>query len=64
MVLVSFLRMMNISFPNCSLSININIVKKGDFMCCGRSSGKSKTKGKSGVVKKKPIKQENKEEKK
>jgi len=33
-------------------------------MCCGRSSGKSKTKGKSGVVKKKPIKQENKEEKK
>jgi hypothetical protein len=31
-VLVSFLRMMNISFPNCSLSININIVKKGDFI--------------------------------
>lgn len=37
-------------------------------MCCGRSSGKSKRKSRSGVVKKKPEtnepKQENKEENK
>jgi hypothetical protein len=32
-------------------------------MCCGRSSGKSKSKGKSRIIKKKPVKQENKEEK-
>jgi hypothetical protein len=33
-------------------------------MCCGRSSGKSKTRSNSRLIKKKPVKQENKEEKK